>query len=232
MGTEITFKFGKGPSVRPLTAKLTPVTVFVGPNNSGKSRILDEIRRYCSWEERSPRGYLILDHLNFDPLTTDVVEETIRRFTLVPPPNQPLQTGEILYGTQHQQFRINESELLANLGNPTSHNFLNCYLAFSTLMLDGPNRVALIGPQGAGDLQGRPFTSLQVLFKDDGKRAEVRRILYEAFGSYFVIDPTALGQLRIKLSPTMPSTDMEEEYTTRPLSSTPPRCRSRRPATV
>jgi hypothetical protein len=48
-----------------------------------------------------------------------------------------------------------------------------------------------------GDLQQRPRTSFQTLFHDDVKRHEVRRIVADAFGSYFVLDPTFLGQLRI-----------------------------------
>jgi hypothetical protein len=51
---------------------------------------------------------------------------------------------------------------------------------------------------------------LQALFVNEVKRKEVRRIIYEAFDSYFVLDPTALGTLRIRLSPREPINDMEE----------------------
>jgi hypothetical protein len=47
----------------------------------------------------------------------------------------------------------------------------------------------LIGQQSAGDLQQPPQTSFQVLFRDDAKRKEVRRVIYDAFDAYFVIDP-------------------------------------------
>lgn len=70
MVTDITFKFGKAPTSPPETTKVVPITVFVGPNNSGKTKVLDEIRRYCS-DERSPTQNLILEHLSFDvPLMT------------------------------------------------------------------------------------------------------------------------------------------------------------------
>ena len=98
------------------------------------------------------------------------------------------------------------------LAAPLSHLswFCSWFLRFSTLILDGRNRIGLVGQQGAGDLQAPPHTSLQVLFRDDAKRLEVRRILHEAFGSYFVIDPTALGHLRIRFSSRAPASLLEE----------------------
>jgi predicted ATPase len=210
MITEIKFKFGKGPGSKPEIVKLTPVTVFVGPNNSGKSKVLSEIRRYCSSEERSPATDVILDRLEFAAVPPEEVEETIRRFTLPTPPNQPLQVGQIQYGRPGQPHRVSRTDLANSLRNATDPYFSWYYLDPNTLMLDGPNRINLISPQGAGDLLGKPFTSFQVLFREDAKRAEVRRILFEAFGLYFVIDPTLLGNLRIRLSPREPATDMEE----------------------
>ncbi len=210
MITEITFKFGKGPGANPEKTKLTPVTVFVGPNNSGKSKVLAEIRRYCSSEERSPLTDVIVHHLEFAAPTAEAIEETIRRFTLPTPRDQPMQPGEILYGTSHHTYRLDKDRLSAAMQNPESYEFAWHYLEPNTLMLDGPSRIGLISQQTAGDLRASPFTSLQVLFKDDAKRAEVRRILYEALRLYFVIDPTNLGSLRIGLSNREPANDMEE----------------------
>ena len=53
-------------------------------------------------------------------------------------------------------------------------------------------------------------TSFQVLFRDDKKRKEVRRIIYDAFGQYLVVDPTNLGHLNLRLSNVAPKDDMEE----------------------
>jgi len=79
-------------------------------------------------------------------------------------------------------------------------------------MLDGRERIMLVKEQEAGDLVQKPsLTSLQVLFHDHIKREEVRRIVYDAFGFYFVIDPTKLGYLRIRLSPKAPASDIEEQ---------------------
>jgi predicted ATPase len=208
--TEIKFKFGKGPGTTPEVTKLTPVTVFVGPNNSGKSKVLAEIRRHCSSDEKSPETNLILDRLGFASLTQHDVDETIRRFTLPIPPSQPMQPDEVLYGSPQRPYRVSRTHLVQSLRNSASQYFPWYYLDLRTLMLDGPNRVNLINQQPAADLLQAPFTSFQVLFRDDAKRAEVRRILFEAFGLYFVVDPTNLGQLRIRLSLREPATVIEE----------------------
>jgi hypothetical protein len=96
--------------------------------------------------------------------------------------------------------------------NPSTNvgAFCQWFLTHSTLILDGRSRINLVNQQGGGDLQQAPQSSFQVLFRDDAKRHEVRRIVSEAFGSYFVIDPTSLGQLRIRLSQRAPVNDLEE----------------------
>ena len=77
-------------------------------------------------------------------------------------------------------------------------------------MLDGRSRINLVDQQQAGDLQRAPQSSFQVLFASDEKRGEVRRIVHEAFGTYFVLDATNLGQLRIRLSEQEPTSALEE----------------------
>ena len=77
-------------------------------------------------------------------------------------------------------------------------------------MLDGQSRIGLTVEQDAGDLQQDPQTSFQTLFRDNEKRTEVRRIVYEAFGQYLIIDPTRLGKLRIRLSNTPPTSESQE----------------------
>jgi len=43
----IKLKFGSSQTKPPLDTDLTPITVFVGPNNSGKSKVLIEIEKFC-----------------------------------------------------------------------------------------------------------------------------------------------------------------------------------------
>lgn len=68
----------------------------------------------------------------------------------------------------------------------------------------------LTNEKQGGNLQSPPINSLSALFRDDEKRSEVRRIVYDAFKLYFVIDPTDLGKLKVKLSESSPKSDLEE----------------------
>src|SRR5581483_3513480 len=94
--------------------------------------------------------------------------------------------------------------------NAHMSQFCQWYLAYNTLILDGKSRIGLVNEQNAGDLLQPPHTSLQVLFQGDAKRAEVRRIIYDAFKLYFTIDPTHLGHLRVRLATRAPASHIEE----------------------
>jgi len=76
--------------------------------------------------------------------------------------------------------------------------------------LDGRSRIDLVNEQPAADLQQPPHTSFQVLFRDDARRGEVRRIIHDAFGLFFTIDPTHLGHLRVRLASRAPTSNLEE----------------------
>jgi hypothetical protein len=111
-----------------------------------------------------------------------------------------------------QRVNVDRDDLTTYISDPAQNLFSFCHLFLMdrTLKLDGRQRINLVSEQHAGDLHSRPTTSLGVLFRDDPKRHEVRRIIAEAFGLHFVIDPTNLGLFRIRLSPRPPKSDLEE----------------------
>ncbi|CBN54288.1 MULTISPECIES: ATP-dependent nuclease [Kamptonema] len=208
----IKLKFGRVSGSAPEKIATTPVTVFVGPNNSGKSKALAEINYYCSTGQRNTTD-VILDSIEFDTFTTEIAEEKIKKVTLEPNLSDGhLLDDHIIVGKKGQRNQVPRQALLDALQNTNSQTQLFCrwYLASNTLILDGRSRINLIGQQNAGDLQHQPQTSFQVLFCDNAKRKEVRRVIHDAFGTYFVIDPTSLGQLRLRLALRPPTTDMEE----------------------
>ena len=67
----------------------------------------------------------------------------------------------------------------------------------STLMLNGQNRIALVNQQGAGDRQQSPQSSFQSRCRDDAKRHEVRRIVYEALGNLWIADGNGSNPRRL-----------------------------------
>ncbi|MDH1308329.1 ATP-binding protein [Pseudomonas fulva] len=208
---KLEFKFGRSPESPSQVIGITPVTVFVGPNNSGKSLILREIESYCRTGE-GINQFKVVGNIEFIEADAEKAKDLVKRVEQPLHANEVLQPGNTLIGVRHSRFQVPKEMLLQALQSPCTQPsvFTNWYLSHFTLMLDGPNRIRLISEQQAGDLQQPPTSSLQVLLRSDSKRHEVRRIVYDAFGRYFVIDPTHLGLLRIRLSERVPVNDMEE----------------------
>jgi hypothetical protein len=173
--------------------------------------VLREIEQYCRSGQKTATS-VILDDLTFAGFSEDRAPSEVAHIQLQPAPNEALAVDHVLVGSRGGRQHVNLANLLQVLKNPHSNppGFCQWYLTYSTLILDGSSRINLVNQQGAGDMQQPPQSSFQVLFRDDAKRQQVRRIVSEAFGTYFVIDPTNLGHLRIRLSERPPLNDLEE----------------------
>lgn len=211
MISNIKFRFGRTPASQPEEISTPAVTVFVGPNNSGKSKVISEINYYCRMGSKDANS-LILDEISFENLNEEDTLKLISHFTITPTEHEHVPPEQILFGSRHGRSQHSLQWLKQTIQNPQSNHAGYCqwFLTHSVLMLDGRSRITLVEDQVAGDLHQAPQSSLQVLLRDNKKRHEVRRIMYEAFDTHFVIDPTNLGQLRIRLSSRAPHDDLEE----------------------
>ena len=204
-------KFGKNQKQSEETINLSTVTVFVGPNSSGKSTILKEILNFCNTGSVD-KNAKILKSIEFEDLDEERVTQLIDGCTLVPPPNQTLAPGFILVGKPNNYTEINKFECIKRLATPNLNpeEFCECLLQCYTLFLDGISRIQLINQQKSGDLQLDPVNTLQTLFKYNEKRNKVREIVHDSFGGYLVVDPTNMGYLSYRLSNTAPSSERQE----------------------
>ncbi|MGN5191483.1 ATP-dependent nuclease [Aeromonas veronii] len=211
MISNIKIKFGKAPGSPKEVIEATPITVFVGPNNSGKSKILSEIEQLCRSGNKDSTT-LILDELVFCGLSDEKAREAIEHIRQQPNLGEAINVDHVLIGSRYGRQQVNLEQIIHFIRNPHENlpAFCQWFLTHSTLILDGRSRINLVNQQPAGDLQAAPQTSFQVLFRDDAKRKEVRRMVSEAFGTFFVIDPTNVGKFRIRLAPRAPSNDQEE----------------------
>lgn len=207
----IKLKFGRAEGLPAESTLAMPITVFVGPNNSGKSRILTEIQQFCTSGTQNVNNQLI-DTIELESIEEDQINEKIDSITLKPNPEEILQPNNILVGKRGLRNQVPYDGLTQALKFPNSQPTHTCqwFLTHNTLILNGNNRINLVNQQVGGNLQEPAHTSFQVLFRDDRKRKEARRIVYEAFGQYLVVDPTNLGQLNLRLSP-IPPTDNTQE---------------------
>ena len=198
---DIKLKFGRAEGLDPETIKAMPITVFVGPNNSGKSKILSEIQQFCTSGSKNTNN-VIIDNIELEGIEESILDEKIQSLILDPNPGESIYPGHIFVGKGQIRLQVPKPQLRQALLTPNAQPTHTCpwFLSYNTLILNGSNRINLVNQQGAGNLQQPPHSSFQVLFRDDEKRKEVSRIIHEAFGQYLVIDPTNLGQLNLRLS--------------------------------
>lgn len=219
MITALHLEFGHSPSGQNEIVESSPITVFVGPNNSGKSKVLSEIYHYCTRGERDVNN-VIVGIIEFEELSRESAIKIIKRNTLQSITGENMSDDEIIFGNIRNWKKFKIEELIYNLTystkiGPKTYNsnieiLCKYFLSFKTLMLSGENRINLVNEQPARDFQQPPETSFQVLLRDDKKRAELRRIVYEVFDKYLVVDPTGLAKLRLRLSTKEPSSIEEE----------------------
>ena len=185
------------------------VIIIVGPNNSGKSLVLRELEQHFTIAGGPSDKKIIKDYEIECPNQTEI-ENLIEKSKHYVPPNLSIDlvtigrvnpTGGIETANLHRQSLF----VMANSGNKdfVAHNLLR----WGLIRLDGRSRFNLTNDQQAGDLLGAPTNVLSHLFQDDATRIRVRNIVKDAFGVYYVIDPTNLGQLRIRLSRDAPQSD-------------------------
>ncbi|MCF5876232.1 ATP-dependent nuclease [Aeromonas veronii] len=207
----IKLKFGRADGLKNESIEVMPITVFVGPNNSGKSKILSEIQQFCANGNKNIND-VIIDDIELDGIPKDLIIEKIRSVTLKPNPGEAQYPGHIFVGKRGYRLHVQEQMFRDALENPNAQPTHICswYLSYNTLILNGSNRINLINQQSAGNLQQPAQSSFQVLFRDDNKRKEVRRIIHDAFGQYLVIDPTDMGTLHLRLSKREPNNEIEE----------------------
>ena len=74
MITNISLQFGKAVGSAAITFECTPITIFVGPNNSGKSKVLHELFEFCSSSPFRKTSDVILDNVQFEAFSKEEAE--------------------------------------------------------------------------------------------------------------------------------------------------------------
>jgi hypothetical protein len=147
----LTLKFGRSPGVPAEPIPIAPVTIFVGPNNSGKSSTLREIATQCYG--RIDKSNKIVENIFFSGMSPEEIPNFIDRVSKSPNPGENLSPDHIIIQPSEivpqpsplgrQQFPRTFIETA--LQNPMDHLQLFCRIAYgeSTVSLDAANRMAL-----------------------------------------------------------------------------------------
>ena len=215
MLNKITLHAGATPDSESLEVDLTSMTVFVGPNNSGKSQGLREIEAWLR-SPKAPNG-VIIKNIEFEPWEEHEIESLIDGLEIEPGLNETVNVDHVLIEKLNSQnntsarVQIHKAALINEAKNPNSNRQRYAQISsLYTLKLDGTNRLALTNDAKAGDLLGSPTNLLMHLCKDQAIREKLRGIVYEAFGKYLVVDPTNIGSLRFRLSSRYPDDERIE----------------------
>lgn len=209
----ISLTLAAGPSLRDsgFDIKLSPVTVFVGPNNSGKSLALQEIANVC--RGATSQHLKVVRSVTFKSLSEAEADAVVDEVASQLLQGELLQPDHVVIQTQHVRHQVPRQTLRQTLATPNvehQRGILGQWiLGPKIISLDGPARIGLVNQQHAGDLLAPPQSSFQTLLRDNTKRGEVQRIIKDALGIHFLIDPTNLGTLRIRFSTVAPPNGIE-----------------------
>jgi predicted ATP-dependent endonuclease of OLD family len=200
MLSSITLKFTEH---RDLVLPSSGITIFVGPNNAGKSLVLKEIESAFNIHP-FPGNTLMLRDYEVTWQDEAEIDATLARFEQYKDSNAQIghrTIGRINPNTGREAGQINV-ETLKNIAKQKQQKnwWATQFLKWGVLRLDGRSRFNLTNDQTGGDLLAAPTNVLAHLFQDDAARKKVRELVKDAFGLTFSIDPTNLGQLRIRLS--------------------------------
>ncbi len=206
MINQLKLKFGSSSGSSKLIIEPSAITVFVGPNNSGKSKVISEIASECTLGACGPQN-VILEDIRFDGFNMVEANQIIDSLEVTPtgPKAGP---DAIFVRNREKAEQVHRPSLLSGLLNPNDlgcrKDFARYYLSAKTLILNGRNRIDLVNDQPGGDVLKPPQTSFQALFKNDTLRSRYSDIVYKSLDAYAVLDPTLLGKLRLRLSPVAP----------------------------
>jgi hypothetical protein len=218
--SRVVFKAGPGPGAGATQIDpLGSVVVLVGPNNSGKSVALREIREWTLGQDAVRN---VIDELDAEvPASVDEALGLLLPFRRAGPPDGELEQE----GFEYFHFpQLHEAGIASYAGDssiriasleraltaPDGPSIRAILLRPLTVRLDGPTRFALSSDQPLGDVQQVPTNHLAALFLDDDTRAEFREMVHRALGKYPVIEAVGNGQIRLRLSDRAP-TDADEE---------------------
>jgi hypothetical protein len=212
--TDLALTIGPDGTAAPLHIPLGPsITVFVGPNNSGKSSILREISAACQGIAQQPKH--LLSYLQFKPVNEQTALAELELMTMpgfVPQPNRSehIQVGlfdsyDEIHVPSYMRFRLNPAQ--------SPQDFARTYGRFVTRYLDGTSRLSLLNSTGLGDLK-RPSGLLPRLLTDDPRRSLVRQRIFDQLGLYLSLDPTGTPNVSVHLSKVPPPNERSFEEST------------------
>ncbi|WP_189621161.1 ATP-dependent nuclease [Novosphingobium colocasiae] len=210
---ELRLRFGAGQESGPLVLDEPAVTIFVGPNNSGKSMVLREIAEFS---RHGDTHRTILGGLKFRKQSVEEIDAILEVWI-----DDSRSPGEMDY-PDHEYLKFGAWRTLIHvpdfrrvLQNPEEDTnfFAEQYAAHHMLILDGPSRIGLTAAQERGDLKD-PQSTFARLLTDDPRRESLRDVLFDAFGLYLGMDISEGASIHLRYGNSAPPNERTVEDAT------------------
>ena len=194
------------------------MTVFVGPNNGGKSILLEDIKQLFCYVAPDPTLFgvqaarpnlTILRNLSAPKLTPkESTDLYANRWN----------TDDIFVGSLLDDDHVASGQIVPRDAivtwqeqrEPTmKYQVESVARRMQVLKLGTKDRLNLLRQRPAGNMRQAPRNSFQVLFREDARRLQLRQEVFRAFGLFFVLDNMEGGVLRAAMSALEPNIDVE-----------------------
>ncbi|OCJ15263.1 hypothetical protein A6U87_24370 [Rhizobium sp. AC44/96] len=213
MLSSIEFKFGAAEGHPPLVLQTPPsVTIFVGPNNSGKSQALREIGSFFHNGQSEGK---ILKSVTFNSFTKEEARAELEALMDEPRHGELLSHDHVMIKWSRGRNQIHVPSFMELLPNPSANPaaFANYYSSKYILALDGPSRIQLLNAQPRGDLK-YPDSIFARLLTDDQRRTDLRKLINEATGLTLVLDASVGDQVNVRFGRGEPPNERSFEEAT------------------
>lgn len=164
---KIALKFGAGEGLEALNLQPSGITLFVGPNNSGKSLVLREIEKICATHNKASN--LIVSDIEFSFPQKDEVLKDLSSKKTEPKKEENVPDGSIVVHriNTYQGLKQREIVPLNQVGSWVESKNIGAlaryYISLLTVRLDGATRTTLLNPANRGDLLASPTNILTAL---------------------------------------------------------------------
>lgn len=204
---ELKIRFGAVPTAPSLTLAEPGITVFIGPNNSGKSQALREIQHWA----HGAQGGVIIESIitndlsqNAQKIVENLIAEAGLSHDIDSDFNFNIQRANTTYG-------LSKNSILGILKSNGSQTHRP--LMMPSILLDGTTRLTLTHSRALGSLLPPTSTAARLIVNDKARR-KLQKIFFEALNKYLIIDgSTNPGQASFKLSIEKPSPAVERSFT-------------------
>jgi energy-coupling factor transporter ATP-binding protein EcfA2 len=207
--SKLLFKAGSTPGTKPLEVTPGVVTIFVGPNNSGKSMSINELEKSL----RVSDNLHVIDGIKIDyPENYEELEGIAREIETTPPPDH--RGGNVILVQRFHLGRTPPPETVRELSLAQLENWFLDYkengndsqlrqglVQFHSVKISGTQLSQLIENRDSGSFNGPPNNYLMNLHRNPELLRLVRKFCLAAFPDlYFIIDNVESSTLKMKMS--------------------------------